>query len=218
MQTFVVKGENRKPGGRHANERLRRRGMVPAVIYGHGEAPQTVALLQHDLSLALEYGSHVVKVATDEGEKQYLLQDVQYDHLGINPLHVDLMRVSETELVTIKVPIELRGEAKGVAAGGELNQVITDLEVQCTVLNIPQTLRVEIVELDIGDNLTVVDLTLPEGVTTTHEDTDVVVTISAKREEEEAEATEGEEAAEGSGAEPEVIGRAGKDEGSEGEA
>ena len=218
MQTHVVKGENRKPSGRHANERLRRRGMVPAVIYGHGEAPQAVALSQHDLSLALEHGSHVVKVVVDDGEKQYLLQEVQYDHLGIAPLHVDLMRVSETEIVTIKIPIELRGEAKGVVAGGEVNHVITDLEVQCTVLNIPSGLRVDISKLAMGEHLTVADLKLPEGVTATHDDADVVVAISAKRAEEEAEAVEGEAAGEGTGAEPEVIGRSGKDEGSEGEA
>lgn len=216
MRIAVVQGETRQPGRRHANERLRRRGLVPAVIYGHQQAPETVALSRHDLVLALEHDRHVIKLVIDGNETQYLLKDVQYDHLQHLPIHVDLMRVAHDERVAVKVAVELRGEPKGLHEGGELIQVLTELDIECPLLNIPETLRLRIDHLGVGEALHVGDITLPEGVTTRHKPVDVVATVHARRgvavEVEEAEA-EVEEA----GAEPQVIGRTAKEEGGAGE-
>jgi large subunit ribosomal protein L25 len=216
MQIASIQGETRKPGGRHANYRLRKRGLVPAVIYGHGLPPETVALSQRDLLRALEHAQHVIKLSIDQRGTQYLLKDVQYDHLQHRPIHVDLMRVDPSERVTVNVGIELRGEPKGVHEGGDLIQVLTDLDVECPLLNIPEMLRLKIDHLGVGEALHVRDIELPEGVITRHSPDDVVATVRAKRgvavEEEEAEAL-----VEEAGAEPEVIGRAAKEEGSEGE-
>jgi large subunit ribosomal protein L25 len=215
MQAAIIQGEKREPGGRHANERLRRRGQVPAVIYGHEQPPETVALSRHDVLLALDHGQRVVRLVIDGQETQYLLKDVQYDHLQHLPIHVDLMRVDPSERVEVKVAIELRGEPHGVHEGGNLIHVLTDLDVECPLLNIPETLRVKIDHLGVGDALHVRDIDLPAGVTTRHNPDDVIATVHAKRgipteEEEEAEAPPEEGAAE-----PEVIGRAGKEEGAE---
>jgi large subunit ribosomal protein L25 len=216
MQIASIQGETRKPGGRHANNRLRKRGLVPAVIYGHGLPPETVALSQRDLLRALEHAQHVIRLSIDKRGTQYLLKDVQYDHLQHRPIHADLMRVDPGERVTVNVGIEFRGEPKGVHEGGELIQVLTDLDVECPLLNIPEMLRLKIDHLGVGEALHVRDIELPEGVITRHNPDDVVATVRAKRgaavEEEEAE-----ELVEEAGAEPEVIGRAAKEEGSEGE-
>jgi len=216
MRIASVQGETRKPGGRHANARLRRRDLVPAVIYGHGLPPETVALSRHDLVLALEHAQHVIKLAIDGRETQYLLKDMQFDHLQHLPIHADLMRVDPDERVTVNVGIEFRGEPRGVHEGGELIQVLTDLDVECPLLNIPEGLRLRIDHLGVGETLHVRDIELPEGVTTHHNPEDVIVTVRAKRgvavEEEEAEV-----AIEEGGAEPKVIGRTAKEEEREGE-
>ena len=211
MEVAVVQGERRQPGGRHANERLRRRGLVPAVIYGHRQAPETVALSRHDLLLAIEHARHVIKLVIDGVEQQYLLKDVQYDHLQQTPIHADLMRVDPEERVAVKVALELRGEPKGLHEGGELIQLLTELEVECPLLKIPEVLRPRIDHLGVGESLHVRDIELPEGIVARNHPDDVVATVHLRRGvtvEAEEEAAEVAEAA----AEPEVIGRADKEQ------
>ena len=218
MQIAVIQGETRKTGGRHANRRLRRRGLVPAVIYGHERTPETIALSRHDLLLALEHAQHVVKVSVDQQETQYLLKDVQFDHLQHEPIHADLMRVDPSERVRVNVGIEFRGEPHGIHEGGELIHVLTDLDIECPLLNIPERLQVKVDHLGVGQTLHVGELELPQGVTTHHKPDDVVATVRAKRGGLEAAAEEEAEAEpEEAGAQPEVIGRAAKEEESKGE-
>jgi large subunit ribosomal protein L25 len=216
MEAAVIQGETRKPGGRHANNRLRKRGLVPAVIYGHELPPDTVALSQHDLVLALEHAQHVVRLTVDGKETQYLLKDVQFDHLQHLPIHADLLRVDPDERVVVKVALELRGEAKGIHEGGDLIQVLTELEVECSLLNIPDVLRPRVDHLGVGDTLQVHEVELPQGTSTPHSPDDVVATVHAKRgvAVEEGEVEVAAEEAEG---EPEVIGRTAKEEEREGE-
>lgn len=204
MQIDVIRGETREAGGRKANNRLRKSGLVPAIVYGHGQPPQTLALSEHELMLALQTKTHVIKVALGGTQEAYLLKEVQYDHLQIRPVHVDLMRVDVTETVRVSVPVELKGEAIGTKEGGVVVPVITDIEVECSVLQIPESLRLVITDLNIGDALHVRDLTLPPGVKVLHEPDELIVTVKTKRGTETAE--EGEAPAEG-GSEPEVIGR-----------
>lgn len=215
MQIATIKAETRKPGGRTVNRRLRREGWVPAVVYGHGETPETLSLLRHDLELALQHTAHVIKVDLDGKEIQFLIKEVQYDHLQHEPVHADLMRVRLDERVTVKVALDFRGEPHGIHEGGEFIPIITDLEVECPLLNIPESIRVKIDHLGVGQALHVSEIALPEGVASTHDPDDAVAVVRAKRGVSvEAEApAEGEEAA---AAEPEVIGRGSKEE-SEGE-
>ena len=143
---------------------------------------------------------------------------MQFDHLQQEPIHTDLMRVDLDERVRVSVAIEFRGEPHGIHEGGDLLHILTDLDIECPLLSIPEVLRVRIDHLGVGQTLHVRELELPEGVTTHHNPEDVVVTVRAKRgglgaaaEEEEAE-----EAPKETGAEPEVIGRTPKEEEREG--
>lgn len=215
MQIANIKGERREPGGRHANERLRRRGLVPAIVYGHGEKPETVALSARDLEQALEDLAHVVSVETGGKPQQYLIKDVQFDHLQKRPLHVDLMRVDATERVKVKVPLELRGDAKGASQGGVLVQLIGDLDVECLLLAIPDSIRVNVSELGLNQSLHVRELEMPEGVKALHHPEEIVVVCRPPRAEVPVAAAPV-EGAEGP-AEPEVIGRVAKEKEGEGE-
>jgi large subunit ribosomal protein L25 len=211
MQIANLKGEARQPGNRAANRRLRKRGLVPAVIYGHEQAPETAAVSLHDLLLALEHLQHVVRLEIDGQQQQYLVKDVQYDHLQKTPIHVDLMRVDPNERVQVKVPVELKGEPHGVHEGGVLVHVISDLEVECRLLEIPEVIRPSVAHLGVGQVLHVKDVELPERVEPLHDPDDIVATVRAKRGVQ-AEEEEVEEVAEEPSKEPEVIGRTGKEE------
>lgn len=208
MQIASVTGERRTLGGRHANERVRRRGLVPAVIYGHGEPPETVSVSRHDLELALAHAQHVIALQIDGREARYLIKEVQYDHLQKTPIHVDLMRVDAGERVRVKVALELRGVPRGVRAGGVLLQIVGDLDVECGLLEIPEAIRVDISHLELNHSLHVRELELPPGMRALHDPETVVAVVRAKRAEAAAPAPLEVEAP----AEPEVIGRVAKEE------
>lgn len=216
MEIATITGQRREPGGHHANERLRRAGQLPAVIYGHKQPPETVSISRHELELALARLTHVVKLNLEGRETHYLIKHVQYDHLQKTPIHVDLMRVDAKERVHVHVPIEFRGDAPGTHEGGELVYIINELHVECPLLEIPQGVRVRIDHLTIGTALHVRELELPTGVKALHEPDDIVITCRAKRgvTVEEIAAAAGEQA---ESSEPEVIGRVAKSEETEGE-
>jgi large subunit ribosomal protein L25 len=216
MATGTLRSENREAGGRTTNRRLRRSGMIPAVIYGHGKENEMVAISLHELEQAMHRMERVIRLGDGENE-QYLIKDVQYDHLQKTPIHIDLLRVDPNEKVQVNVAIELRGTPKGAHEGGTLVQVMADLEVECLIGKIPDVLRPSVAGLAMGDTLHVRDLQLPEGVTARADPDEAVAACRAPRgaeAEEEAVVAEGEEDVEGK--EPERIGRVAKEEEDEG--
>ena len=208
MEIATIQGETREPGSHHATKRLRGRGLVPAVIYGHGKTPETVSLSLHDTALALEQLTHVISLKINDQEQQYLIKDVQYDHLQQTPIHVDLMRVDPNERVQVKVPIVLRGTPKGALEGGTLVHVVTDLDVECLLLKIPGSLRVKIDHLGLNAALHIKDLELPADVKILHSPDDIVAVVHPPRGTTQAELEASEEE---SSVEPEVIGKAQKE-------
>lgn len=205
MEIISVAGEKRPKGGRHANERVRRRGYVPAIVYGHGETPESISLSLHDLEIALEAMTHVVSVKMDGGEKQYLVKDVQFDHLQKRPIHVDLMRVDPNERVHIRVPIELKGTPKGAAEGGQLMQVMADIHIDCLLLQIPDAIRPSVSELGLNQSLHVRDLQLPEGIKVLNSPDDLIAIVRLPRTVEEVPAAAAAAAEGAAPAEPELI-------------
>jgi len=209
METLTLKAEARTALGTHAVQALRKTGQLPAIIYGHGEAPEAVSLPTHEVEVALAQGARTVQLDLGGRKSQYLIKEVQYDHLQEEPIHLDLARVDLNERVTVRVGIELRGTPKGVAEGGALDQHLGDIEVECLVTQIPETLHPFVTELGLGESLLLKDLSLPEGVVATADGEERVATVRAVAAA--AEPEEGEEGAEEE-AQPEVIGRAKKEE------
>ncbi|MBN2445114.1 MAG: 50S ribosomal protein L25 [Phycisphaerae bacterium] len=206
MQIQVIRGKRRSAGGRHANQRLRREGMVPAVLYGHQQEPETLALSLHDLQLTLERVTHVIRVDLDGKQDSYLLKAVQYDHLQSTPIHVDLMRVTATDCVKVSVAVQPKGEPVGLHEGGLLQNVLTDLRVECPLDRIPEALRPDISHLHVGQSLSVGDIEFPPDVKPLNDPSEVVLTVKAKRTAAPGEEVSEEVVAEGT-AEPEVISR-----------
>jgi large subunit ribosomal protein L25 len=201
-ESVLLESKPRATKGTHAARRMRREGLIPAVLYGHKEQVLSISLARDDFMKALRHGVRVVDLRADGKEEKALIRDVQYDHLGQEVLHVDFARVSADERITIQVPIELRGIAPGVTAGGLLDQPLHTLEIECLALSVPESIRVNINELQIEGVIHVGDLKLPEGVKAMADDDAVVVLVKPPLVEAEAPA-----AAPAETAEPEVIGR-----------
>ncbi len=202
MEARTIKAEPRDAAGSKAARRVRKTGRLPGIIYGHHIDPKPISLPAHDVEVELQHGSHVLKLELDGERQQYLIKEVQYDHLAVTPLHIDLARVALDERVKVQVPLELKGTPKGVHEGGILDQLLKDLEVECLVTEIPAAIRANVGHLEVGGALHVRDLEIPEGVTPVSDPNDVVCTIKMLAEEP-VEAAEEAEAP----AEPERIGR-----------
>jgi large subunit ribosomal protein L25 len=203
----LLRVEKRKSFGKRNNERLRRAGRLPAILYGHGEEAVSLTLAADQVEASLRHGAKVVDLDGDANGKA-LLQDIQWDAFLQQVLHVDLLRVRAGEKVQIDVPIELKGESPGVLNGGIIEQVVHSIEIEVALDVIPDKLHISIKNLQIGDHLTAKDIIdLPPGAKILVDEDELIVhCVMPVTEEEEAEAAE-----EGATAEPEVI-KKGKDE------
>jgi large subunit ribosomal protein L25 len=202
-ESLVLETQPRDGRGTQAARRLRRQGLVPAVIYGHKEETVPIALNGEELHDAIRHGARVVDLKSASGTEHTLIQELQWDHLGKEILHVDFRRVDVNERVQVPVPIELRGIAPGVTAGGLLDQPLHTLEVECPVNAVPDSIRVNIGELQIEQSIYVRDLHLPPEAKVLADPDAIVVHVRPPQVE--AEAAAAPVAAEQ--AEPEVIGR-----------
>src|SRR6476660_9435540 len=140
-QAPQITAKPRSELGSRANKRLRDSGQLPGVIYGHKEAVVPVTMPKKEVVNHLQHGTHLFDLAMDGKSEKVLVKEVQYDHLGLEVIHVDFARVSLDEKVEVTVPLEFRGTPKGEADGGVLQQMISDLEVECLVTDIPTSIR-----------------------------------------------------------------------------
>ena len=197
-------------GSRYA-ARLRDTGRLPAVIYGHQIEPVHISVDHREMTELLHRNTHVLEVAFDSKAEPCLVKSIQWDHLGVQILHLDLTRVSMTERVTTSVELRFFGEPVALKEEGAiLTRPYNTLEVECQAINIPESIVVNVAELEMGKPITVADLEMPEGVTATLDAETVIASISIMAEEEEP----AEEVVEGAEGEPEVI-TAKKEEGEE---
>lgn len=203
-ETLVLEVEERTKAGSNAAKQVRKKGLVPAVMYGHGEATASLSVPADALYKAIRHGVRIFDVKLKGAVQKTLLRDVQWDPLGHDILHADFYRVRADEKITLDVKVELRGTAPGVTAGGVLVQQVHSLSVECLIVNIPESIRVNIGELQIDQAIHVRELTLPEGVVVKNDPEAIIVQVS-KKVEEVAAPVAGVPTAEQ--AEPEVIGR-----------
>ncbi len=189
----------RETRGKRNARRMRNSGMIPAVLYGHGQENVSLAISAEGMDDLVRHGTRLVNLVGAVSEQAFL-REVQWDTWGTHVLHVDLTRVSEHEKVQVLVTVELRGEAPGIKQGGVVTQHLHDLEIECEVASIPEKLLVKVARLNLGDKILVKDLELPPTVSVLADPELIVVECHEPTEVAEAEA-----AAEG--AEPEVIGR-----------
>ena len=211
-ESVVLLAQERKGLGTREARRLRKQSKVPAVVYGHGEGTVSVYLAADELGKAIRQGARVIDLKQGDKIQKALIRELQWDPFGQDILHADFARVSADERITLDVRVELRGTAPGVTAGGVLVQQTHNLHVECSVISVPESIRVNVGELQIDGILHVRDLVLPEGVKVTNDPDAIVVQITQK-------IVEGETPADAVAetAEPEVIGKKKEEEGEEAE-
>jgi large subunit ribosomal protein L25 len=211
-EAFVLEVQERPQAGTNAAKQIRKKGLVPAVIYGQKEATAALAVPGDALYKAIRHGVRIFDVTLNGAVQKALLREIQWDPLGHDILHADFYRVSADQTITLDVKIEVRGTAPGIAAGGVLVQQVHSLHVECLIGNIPESIRVNVAELQIDQSIKVADLKLPEGVKVKNDPESIIVQVSKKVEEVVAPTTAAPTA---ESAEPEVIGRAKEEEGEE---
>jgi large subunit ribosomal protein L25 len=219
MAVIQLKGASRAEIGKGGARKARAAGQIPAVLYGHGEKPQPIAVSFQEFEVALRglKGSNaIVNLSVGGGEFTALVRDVQYDPLSRAIIHLDFQHISLTEEIEVEVAVQFVGTPVGVKdGGGILEHLVRTLLVQCLPTAIPASIDVDVTALNIGQNLHVGDLAPGTGYQIiTDANVAVAAVVAPAAEEVVAAPVESEAPA---AAEPEVVGAKGKKEG-EGEA
>ena len=181
MQELTIK--RREGTGKSVTRKLRRSGVVPAILYG-GTKPQTITVDPRAV-LRIIHGHEgstqllTVKFDGDSASLMAIIRDMQFDPVSDALLHVDLQEVSADRAITVRVAIHPIGEAIGVKdTKGILSLVMHEVEVSTLPTNIPERIDADVSNLAIGDVLTVADLRAPEGVRITNDPGQAVATVS----------------------------------------
>ncbi|MBW3626789.1 MAG: 50S ribosomal protein L25, partial [Actinobacteria bacterium] len=170
MAEQALQAEAGRATGSRASRRLRAQDKIPAVVYGHGIDPVSVAVVRRELRAALttEAGMNaLIDLGVDGQQHLTIVRDVQRDPVRNVVTHVDFVVVRRDEIISVEVPIVLTGVAEEVKREtGTVDQVLFELTVSATPGTIPNEFVYDISGMVIGDSVRVGDLPLPSGVTT----------------------------------------------------
>ena len=209
LETNVLEAQARKPGTKNEARRVRREGKIPAVVYGAGKDSLPVSVDPRIVTRILnsESGHNTIFDLTLDGEKtKAMIVDWQYEPIKGRLLHIDLKRIALDKVLTVSVPIELRGEAEGVKTqGGILEQMLREVEIECLPADIPSHIELDVSQLTFGKVLRVSDLPHSDKIKVLTDENQPVAHVTSVKEEVVAtpEAAAAEAAA--APAEPEVI-------------
>lgn len=190
MKQVILNAIKREKLGKESCRKLRKQGLIPAIVYGPRFQPLPISVKLSELeSILTKYKGETVlftlQLANGESSKfQALLKDYQIDPVTDKIIHVDFLAIHEKEAISIDVPLEFLGKPVGVSKGGILEILLHELTVECLPSNIPDKISIDISNLDIGDVLHVKDIKVPEGIKIINNPYETVLTILAETEEE----------------------------------
>jgi len=213
METIKLPVHEREERGNGPARRLRAQGLIPAVTYGKGKTPTSIAIALQDFKEAMAHGHNVVleldfggeaKGAKAKGKgkapRYAVVKQIQIHPVKRYVQHVDLHEVDLSEEIEATVPIEAIGTPAGIKDGGIVEWERREVSVKALPSDVPESLELAMSDLEIGQHLTVSALQAPQGVTIVDDPESILVALVPPRVEQ-APAVEGEEVAE-----PEVIG------------
>ena len=214
-EQFAIKAEKREALGTRVSRRLRKSGKLPAVLARKGEEPLHLLVDAKEFSQLVKKHARIINLTHPAGKDKVFIKEVQYDHLDEHAIHVDFTKIAMDQLLTIEVPLILKGKPVGVTEeGGVLDQYVKVLKIQVLPDAIPDHLEADVASLKKDVKFTVKDLQVPAGVKVTH-DPDLLLAIVQEHKVEEIAPA----AAAAGAVEPEVIKKVKEtEEGAEGEA
>ena len=199
MADIVLNVEVRERSGTGGAREIRRAGKVPGVLYGGALDPVNIAVKANEFRKALHSGKllgHVVTLKNGAETQSVIAKDIQFHLVTDEPVHFDLYRVSEHQLIKISVPVHFQNHeaSPGLKRGGTLNVALHELELMAPADSIPEELMIDLSGLDIGDSIRSANLALLKGVELTAHHRDVTVaSIATSSAMQSVEAVEGEE-------------------------
>lgn len=206
QQPIELKATARPRAGKGAARQARREGKVPAVIYGNGETPDTIALDYNDLwkqVLKGHFTSTVIDIDVDGKKSRVIPRDLQVDPVKDIPIHVDLLRIGKDGRIRVEVPVRFVNDqaSPGLKRGGVLNIVRHDIGVICPWDHIPPYFEIDLTGLEIGRSIHISSIVLPKDAELTIKERDfTIATIAGAVKEEEAPAAAAAAAAPGAAA------------------
>jgi large subunit ribosomal protein L25 len=170
---FDVLATPRGDTGKGASRRLRRQGLIPAIVYGGHQDPEQISLKHNEVLRHLEHESfysHILNLKVGEVASTVVLKDLQRHPAKPFILHADFLRVSQDEQLRMAVPLHFLNEEKspGVKAGGNLSHNLTEVEITCLPKDLPEFIEIDVADLDVGDIIHLSELPLPPGVALAH--------------------------------------------------
>ncbi len=198
MDLIELKTKVRTTTGNGPARRLRMSGQIPAVLYGPKTEPVLLSVNQNDLELVFKKGgigqvilNLVVQKNGEKTTRPVMIKELQTHPVSRNFIHIDFYEIKMDQKITAKIPVITTGMAKGVELGGILQIIRRELEVECLPLEVPESIEIDISDLDIGDSIHVGKIHLEGEIEFLEEDDYTVVTVvSPKMVEEEPEEEE----------------------------
>lgn len=184
MKQVSLIADHRVEYGKSAMRRLRRSGLIPAIIYGHKKEPIALSLdgfYLRKVMDAVEGDNVLIELTIRTGKKTQkrlvVLKELQTHPLKKDYLHMDFCEIDMAEEIVVPVSIHLIGKAKGVEAGGVLQQIKREVELRCLVSKMPGHIEVDVSNLEIGKSISLNDIKLEEGIDILEELTLTVATL-----------------------------------------
>ena len=207
-----LKATKRESLSSGSNNKLRAKGLIPAILYGGKDANQNISVNKKEISGIINsdtFLSKVLELDVDGKKEKVIPRDVAYHVVSEEPIHIDFMRIVSGKKIILEIPVKFinHPDSPGLKRGGVLNIVRRKVELKCPAENIPDEIVVDLAGTDIGTSIKISSITLPENVIPTITDRDFVVATVAPptvmkepekpAEQTPAEGTEGEAPAEG---------------------
>ncbi|MFT4254830.1 MAG: 50S ribosomal protein L25/general stress protein Ctc [Caulobacter sp.] len=184
MAEIILNVEIRERAGTGGARETRRAGLVPGVLYGGDKDPVNVAVKTNEFRKALYTGKllgHLVTLQHGEEKQSVIAKAVQFHPVTDEPVHFDLYRVSEHQLIKIEVPVHFKNHetSPGLKKGGSLEVIRHTVELACPADQIPEELVIDLAKHDLGDTIRISEVKLPEGVKPAVERDFVIATLKA---------------------------------------
>ena len=186
MKQVTLSAIKREKTGKEISKKLRKQGLIPAIVYGPRFQPLPIAVKFNELeSILIKHKGETLlfNLELTDGEPskiQAILKDYQTHPITDKIIHIDFLAIHEEETITLDIPLEFLGKPVGISKGGVLEILLHELTIECLPSNIPDKIYIDISNLDVGDVLHVKDIKVPEGVKVINDPEETVLTIVAE--------------------------------------